>query len=126
MSYKIAVRACLSAALAVAANIGPAFADPIAGAAIGGGAGALVGHAVSGRDGALVGGALGAVAGYQVGKRYRENRVREAQRHRPVRYYQSRAKGHRHHHAHRAHTNGHRVRHSTRRVIEPARAHVRY
>ena len=38
-------------------------ADPVGGAILGAGAGALLGHALGGRDGALIGGALGAVAG---------------------------------------------------------------
>lgn len=38
-------------------------ADPVGGAILGAGAGALLGHVLGGRDGALIGGALGAVAG---------------------------------------------------------------
>lgn len=41
--------------------------EPLLGALIGGGAGAIVGNAVGGRDGAIVGGALGAVAGAAIG-----------------------------------------------------------
>ena len=45
----------VTATAIVSAN--PASADPVAGAAIGAGVGAVAGHAISGRDGALVGGA---------------------------------------------------------------------
>lgn len=40
--------------------------DAVVGAVIGSGAGALIGHSLSGRDGALFGGALGAMAGVAI------------------------------------------------------------
>ena len=36
-----------------------ALADPVAGAIIGGGAGAVIGHTIGGRNGAVVGGVIG-------------------------------------------------------------------
>ena len=72
----------------VVASADPAFADPVAGAAIGAGVGAVAGHAVSGRDGALVGGALGAVAGYEIGKNRARHRTQTVQyRDRPVHHH---------------------------------------
>jgi uncharacterized protein YcfJ len=88
--------------LANAAIVPAASADPLVGAAIGAGVGAVAGHAVSGRDGALVGGALGAVAGYQIGKHHSRSNPR---RHvsslhyqQPVRHYRGKQAYHGHRH----------------------------
>ena len=72
---------------AVAGISAPANADPVGGAAIGAGVGALAGHAISGRDGALVGGAVGAVAGYQIAKHRTAHRQVRSVHYRPVRHY---------------------------------------
>ncbi len=75
-------------AFATATTAPAVSADPIAGAAIGGGVGALAGHAVSGRNGALIGGTLGAIAGYQIGKHHhRRHYASHRYHHRPVRAY---------------------------------------
>ena len=78
----------------VAALCTPALADPVVGGLLGAGAGAAVGHSISGRDGALVGGALGAAAGYQIGRHYGQPRHHHVRyyRQRPVRYYHSPAR----------------------------------
>ncbi|HTH93926.1 MAG TPA: YMGG-like glycine zipper-containing protein [Rhodocyclaceae bacterium] len=56
------------ASLLVAASLGAtnARADEFGGALVGGGVGAVVGHAVAGRNGALVGGVVGAVTGASI------------------------------------------------------------
>ena len=79
--------------IATAITIPATAADPIAGAAIGAGVGAVAGHSISGRDGALVGGALGAAAGYHIAKRHDRSHNRRHVSHRtyqrPV-YYRAR------------------------------------
>jgi len=55
--------AVLSASVAVLTAIPAQAGQPVAGAIIGGGAGALIGQAIGGRDGAIAGAAIGAAAG---------------------------------------------------------------
>ena len=84
MSTKSYLRSALFA-IATAVSMPGAAADPVAGAAIGAGVGAVAGHAISGRDGALVGGAVGAVTGYQIAKNHHRAHQR---RHVAYRSYQ--------------------------------------
>jgi uncharacterized protein YcfJ len=90
-SLKSFLRTTLFTIAAVAVMSNPASsADPIAGAALGAGVGAVAGHSISGRDGALVGGALGAVAGYHIAKKHHGKHRHRHVRHyspRPVHYY---------------------------------------
>ncbi len=59
----------LAAAMALGTSPAAQAADPLVGAVIGAGAGAVVGQAIGGRNAALVGGAIGAVAGATVSSR---------------------------------------------------------
>jgi len=59
----IRLLAVLSASVIALAAVPAQAGQPVAGAIIGGGAGALIGQAIGGRDGAIAGAAIGAAAG---------------------------------------------------------------